>query len=214
MIETVQAVVLRAQDLAECDKRLVLYTREFGKVRANIIGVKKIKSKLRCLTLPFAEYRLQLYLHGGKRKSPNDPGKVIGGEALDYRSLLGQDWPRMVHASAMCEMLDLLTQNFYPNPKEYDWLAQSLTDMQTSTSPLLTRCRFALGLLKILGYSLRAHALWTYFSSGERQLLDRLSRWPAQAENFSFMEERCIGSVGRSGERCWQRENGQQQDVG
>ena len=194
MIETVHAVVLRAENLSDYDQRLVLYTKEFGKIRANIIGVKKIVSRLRYLTIPFAEFRLQVYLHGGKRKSPNDPGKVIGGEALQYRSILSQDWERMVHSSAMLEMLDALTQSFYPNAREYDWLAQSLDQMQTTSSPLLTRCRFALGLLKILGYSLRSHAMWNYFSEQERGLLDRLAKWNS-SDSFSYIEERHLESL-------------------
>ena len=56
MIEPVHAVVLRSEDLGEFDKRLTLYTKEFGKLKAKIVGVKKVASKLRSLTTLFTEF--------------------------------------------------------------------------------------------------------------------------------------------------------------
>ena len=96
MIENVHGVVLRVEDSSEFDKRLTIYTLEYGKIRAKMTGVKKSGSKLKSLTIPFAESRLQIYLAGNKRAGLNLPGKVVSGEVMFDHSLLRNDWDRLV----------------------------------------------------------------------------------------------------------------------
>jgi DNA repair protein RecO len=184
MIETVQAVILNAVDLNDYDKRLTLYTKEFGKIRANVTGVKKAVSKLRALTLPFTESKLQVYLHGGKRTGKNDPGKVVGGEVIQHHSILREDWERRMDSSLICETLEVLTKAFFPNVREYELLSLTLNQLETTAHPLLVRCRFRLALLKLLGYSLRHHATWKSYSQADRSLVESLFRWNTQDTVF------------------------------
>lgn len=190
-------VVLRSEDLAENDRRLTLYTREFGKVRAKVIGVRKTASKLRVLTMPFAESSFQLYLHGTRRSGARDPGKVVGGEVVRDRSLLREEWDRMVQGSAVCETLDALTHPGYPNPQEYDLLAKTLDDLEVTASPVMVRLRFTLILLRILGYGIRHHAAWKSYTEDQRDLLLNLARWDARDPGFLPYEvqplERLVG---------------------
>ena len=188
MIQWVRGFVLRSEDRAEFDQRLTLYTLECGKLSANILGVKKNVSKLRGLTLPFTEYRFQVYLHGGKRTGMRDPGKILGGESLTHYSLLKEEWNRMIQASAITEILNVLTQPFYPNSTEYQWLCTNFAQLEWTLHPQLVRCRFVLGLLKILGYSLRSHSIWSSLSVAERTSLNQLARWDSQSNLFSESE--------------------------
>ena len=185
MIETVHGIVLRAEDSGEFDQRLIFYTREMGKIRAKIAGVKKNASKLRSLALPCAESRVLLYLHGSKRAGPRDPGKVVGGEVLDLHLGLRTEWDRMLQCAAFCETLDRMTHPFYPHREEYELLSGTLSAMETAASPVLVRLRSTLILLKNLGYGLRHHTAWKNLGGRKRELLLKLGRWNGGPADFS-----------------------------
>jgi len=188
MIETVCGVVLRAEDLSEYDKRLTIYTRELGKLKAKVVGVKKAVSRLRGLAIPFSESRFQLYLHGTKRAGLHDPGKIVGGELVRFHTVLRSDWEKMLQCNAVAEILDVLTRPFYPNADEYGLLSKTLDDMEETSSPLLVRLRFSLVLLKILGYSLSHHPVWKSYSEKDRELLIGLGRWDMRENKFTEYE--------------------------
>jgi len=188
MINNVSGIVLRSEDISEHDQRLTLYTKELGKLKAKIVGVKKTMSKLRVLTMPFAELRFHLYLHGNPRAGVRDPGKVVGGEVLETRARLRSDWDRVIQCSAVTEILDVLTHPFYPNSQEYDLLTSTLGQMEETSSPLLVRLRFTLILLKIHGYGLRHHAAWSGYAERDRALLLDLARWDFREAKFSEEE--------------------------
>lgn len=195
MIELVNAVVLRSEELGEYDKRLTIYTKELGKLKAKIVGVKKIQSKLKVLTIPFAELRLQVYLHGTKRAGLHLPGKIVGGEIVHSHASLRTQWDKMVQSSTFCEILDVLTHPLYPNAREYELLASTLSNMEQSPMPLLVRLRSTLILLRILGYSLRYHPTWKKFSEEEKKLLNHLAKWNMQTEMFNKEETVQLKSI-------------------
>ncbi len=190
MIDTFQGIVLRAEDQGEYDKRLTLYTRELGKIKVKVVGVKKTASKLRGFTLPFTESRLQVYLHGAKRSGLRDPGKIVGGDGMHHHAKLRDDWEKLIQCSALCETLETLTHPFYQNEKEYDLLSETLHQMEKTPHPVLLKLRFTLMLLKILGYSLRHHSTWNGYSAPQKDLLMRLALWDTVSSGFSAEETR------------------------
>ncbi|MBI4217587.1 MAG: DNA repair protein RecO [Elusimicrobia bacterium] len=192
MIEIVSGVVLRSEDWNETDKRLVLYTREFGKIRAKVVGVRKESSRLKGLTIPFIESRFQIYLHGSRRTGVQEPGKVVGGEILSDHAILRENWDRIVQSSVIVETLDRLTHSQYPNPQEYQLLSSVLDQMELTSNPVLLRCRFSLMLLKILGYSLLHHPTWKSYRLEERELLRSLARWDGLRDTFSQEESQKV----------------------
>lgn len=202
MIISTCTFILKAENLAESDQRLLLYTEELGKLRANIIGVKKSFSKLRVFTLPLIEYRLNVFVRGMARSGFSAPGKIINGEILtDLRPTVNN---RAAWAEALCilEILDRLTPATLPNAKEFAWVRSALSAVRESPQPQLVRVWFALGLLKILGYSLRSNQLWHMFSQQERALLERLARWDLRSDVFSqdessTLERLAMGYLGR-----------------
>lgn len=185
MIEIVQGVVLRSEDCDEFDKRLTLYTKEFGKLKAKLVGVKKSASKLKGLTLPFSECRFQIYLHGTPRAGLHDPGRIVTGEILKEFPFLTEHWENLVQAYTVCEILEMLTQPFYPNLKEYELFISTLSQLAETPFPTLVRCRFTLLLLKILGYSLGHHPVWKAYSFDEKELFKKLGGWDSKVNMFS-----------------------------
>ena len=55
-----EAVVLRARDLGEADRLLILLTPAWGKVRAVVRGARKPKSKLGGHLQPFTHVAIEL----------------------------------------------------------------------------------------------------------------------------------------------------------
>ena len=198
MIQIVSGIVLRAEDSGDFGQKLTVYSREFGKFKANVAGVKKAVSKLRSLAQPFSESRLHVYLHGNVRAGVNDPGKLIGGETECSHPRLRSDLERMTQANVFCETLDSLTKTFYPNQAEYDLLAGTLKSLEETEFPVLVRIRSTLILLKILGYGLRHHPVWKALPQADRSLLLRLGSWPAAQEVFSNEESQTLSQITQS----------------
>ncbi|MDP3778803.1 MAG: DNA repair protein RecO [bacterium] len=99
MTYTTQGIVLKKIPAGEADAIAVLYTRDFGKIRAFVQGVKKESAKLKGHIEPFSLSSVQF---------------VIGntGERLTYAQML-QSWPviredfdRLSAASRMVELVD------------------------------------------------------------------------------------------------------------
>lgn len=59
MIKT-EGIILKATDLGEADRLLVVYTKELGKLRVIARGIKKTQSKLKYSLEPFSHSRLIL----------------------------------------------------------------------------------------------------------------------------------------------------------
>ncbi len=190
MIQIVEGVVLKVEELNEFDKRLTLFTKELGKVKAKITGVKKSVSKLKPLTFPFCESRFQIFLAGTPRAGLRDPGKVISGEIIKLHSALHFDLDRTIQASAVCEILDKLTKEFNPSLQEYEILMNALDELEIAKQPLLVRCRFSLHLLKALGYSLGHHPSWKLLTEMERSLFRMLASWNVLETIFTEKETR------------------------
>ncbi len=198
MTQTIQGVILAVEDSGDFDQKVTVYSREFGKFRAKVAGVKKTISKLRSLVQPFAESSLHIYLHGTARAGVNDPGKLIGGETLNPHSGLRSDMDRMVQAHMFCETLDALTKTFYPNADEYQLLLDTLSALEKTTRPELVRMRSVLILLKILGYSLRHHPVWKSMSAADRSLLLRLGTWALEDNHFTDEEVKILKNLTQS----------------
>lgn len=188
MIKTVEGIVLQKESIQEADELLTLYTRELGKVKAKIVGVKKILSKLRPLTFPFSCSSLQIFFRGGARGGIREPGKVIGGEVLQSHTAIRKNWEKIIPATIWCETVHDLTPSFYPNFQEYQLVASTLDQLEQSRFPEIVRLRSTLILLKILGYSFRHHAEWKKLKENERNLFYRLARWKEHLDGFQKEE--------------------------
>lgn len=87
---TTDAWVLRKQEQGEYDARLVLFTRELGRVMAKATSVRKITSKLAAHLEPFLRTRVRL-VEGkgngnGTRFQVTDAFREAGAERLDPRA--------------------------------------------------------------------------------------------------------------------------------
>lgn len=195
MIQLVEGIVLKKEPIFEADELLTLYTRELGKVKTKVVGVKKPLSKLRPLTSLFCRSSFHLHFRGGIRLGPREPGKVIGGEVLQSYSGIRKEWEKIIQASIWCETVNELTRAFYPNPQEYQLVSSALEEMEKNGFPEIVRLRSTLILLKILGYSFRHHTQWKQLKVSEKELFYRLAKREESADGFGAAELKKIKEV-------------------
>ena len=92
MYHRLNCLILRSDIVAEADKAITVYTKEWGKISALVPGAKKIKAKLNVATEPVMESELQVY-----RNSPAARPKVTGAVIQNNFSDLRNDWRKLRH---------------------------------------------------------------------------------------------------------------------
>lgn len=98
-----QGIIIKAQDFSEFDQILTIYTRELGKIKAIVKGVKKPKSKLRGGVQLFSYCQLELF----KGKSFY---RVIHSSSLKSFIELREDFDKMTSALEWLEVVDSFVQ--------------------------------------------------------------------------------------------------------
>jgi DNA repair protein RecO (recombination protein O) len=163
--ENVEAVVLSSRRVGEKDKRLVLYTREAGRLSATAVGASRPGAKLGPATEPAVEARLRLWRHPGALSA-----RITGGAVTRSFPALRSRWERMAAAGFMCEWTERLTSPADPNPAKYDLLIRSLAHVETA-DPEAVRLVFMTRFLALAGYNLSRDTPGIEAIPGAKELL-------------------------------------------
>lgn len=123
-MHTTQGVVLRKIDAGEADVFLVIYTKDFGKIRALARGVKKEGAKLKGHGEP-------LNLSGFQFVPGRNGERLTHAELLNYWPLIRQDADKIKIA---CWVLSLFDQHCFPGQKD-----EGLWNLLTATLSGLER---------------------------------------------------------------------------
>ncbi len=142
----VEAVVLSAQAVSEQDKRLVLFTRERGRLFARAAGALRPGAKLAAATEPAVRGRFRLWLADG-----SSGGRLTGGAVCDGHPDLRKDWARMTAALFLCEWMDRWTPLLHPAPEKFDLLARALSALQRHDVAVV-RAAFLTQFAQLAGY--------------------------------------------------------------
>lgn len=141
-----EAVVLRQYSLAEADRIVVLFTREYGILRAVGAGARKTGSRLSAAIEPLNHIRLEVSVREGR-----DLAHIRECEIL--RSYLGRNaTPERVCAfSYFAELVAEFIQENYPAPLVFRLLLASMSAAEiTGISNALVRY-FEIWILKLNG---------------------------------------------------------------
>ncbi len=143
-----EGIVLRKYYLRETSYILVLYTREFGKVRGVLKGVRKPFPQF---AANFEMLSLCRVLFYKKKKSVLD--LITHCEAKDYHRALRSSLEKLVYASYFVELVDSVTQDHDPNPLIFDILRGSLDMLGRAGGAKRVRRVFEIKFLGALGFS-------------------------------------------------------------
>ena len=177
------ALVLGAWEQGEADKTFVLYTQDFGLVRARATSVRSEKSKMR--------YALQSYSRANVALIKGKRGWRLAG-AIAIKSARGKDRAAIAVFARMSDLLARLIAGEEQNDYLFAALAAAHDALMTDRveAPATIEIVLAARVLYALGYiSAEAleTALFTHTAYGDAELLE--------AEN---MKEGLLASINRA----------------
>lgn len=106
MIVQVEGLVLRGFRMSESSKVVILYTREFGKVRLAAKGARRPKSKFGASLEPLTWGRYVFY-----KRENREIQTLSEGDILYAFEPVKQHYGRLAAGSVVCELLDHMTED-------------------------------------------------------------------------------------------------------
>ncbi len=142
------AIVLRKYNVRECDRFLILYTREYGKIEASAKGACKIKSKLAGHLEPFAITKVMLARGKG-------PWQLIGAENEKVFFGIRNDIYKMMLGNYCAEVLEKISKSEHKDERIFSLFSSALEAIEGKKgkdSLFFISRSFVLKLLSELGY--------------------------------------------------------------
>ena len=144
-IAEITGMVLKAEPINEYDRRVVLLTKERGKISAFARGARKPNSKLLAATNPFCFGTFKLY---EGRTSYN----IMEAEITNYFESLREDFESAYYGMYFLEVMDYYTRENNDEKELLKLLYQSLRAlMHEGLSNVLVRCVFEMKAMVING---------------------------------------------------------------
>jgi DNA repair protein RecO (recombination protein O) len=144
-----QGIILRTYKLGEADKIAVLYTKDYGKIRAVVKGVRKPTSKLGAIIEPGSLVDFYLYRTGGELQ------KIIQAVNINGYKRLKSDLDKLNEAFAILETVDRACEDSNPSTEIFTMLTNVLKWLDTYDKNIrLVFPAFCLKLMLIEGAGL------------------------------------------------------------
>lgn len=142
---TVTGMILSAQPMGDYDRRLVLLTKEMGKISAFANGVRRPTAQLSGVTQPFVFGQFTLY-------EGRNSYTLRNAEAQNYFPELRKDLEALYYGVYFCEFVEALTQENLSAREELRVLYRSLGALsKKSIGKKLVRAVFELRMLAVAG---------------------------------------------------------------
>jgi len=141
-----EGIILRKYLLRETSYILVAFTKEFGKIKGVLKGVRSPYPQFAGNFEIFTRCNLLFYK---KKKSTLD--LITQCETMDYFLPIRKDIERLTYANYFIELIDIVTTSYDINRSIYDILLRSLEMLTTASSAKRISRIFELKLLGELG---------------------------------------------------------------
>ena len=143
-----QAFVLKTQDYRDTSLLCSFYTRDFGKIRGIIKGIRDTRARFGSTLEPFSLNEILFY----KRRKGGDLHQVTQIDLVDLFPDVRQDLERLAYASYFTDLLNELVEVEDPNPGIFDLMRESLLFLSSGASPKRCARVFEVKLLEHLGF--------------------------------------------------------------
>lgn len=141
-----ESIILKTYPLAEADRIVVFFSREFGKVRGVANGVRRIKNSFGASLEPLARSRVTFF-----QKETRELVRIRSCELLDSPMKLFEDYDRALLAGHIADLVD----RFLPDHEAHDAVFRLFDLARRSLAagiPLdLARCYFEIWILRLTG---------------------------------------------------------------
>lgn len=142
---TVTGIVIKAEPIGEYDRRVVMLTREKGKISAFAKGARKAGNRLMAPSNPFSFGRFQIY-------AGRSSYTMTEAEIANYFEELRQDFAGAYYGMYFLEICDYYTRENNDEAEMLKLLYQSLRALSKQSIPRqLTRCVFELRAIMVNG---------------------------------------------------------------
>ena len=145
--QNAEGIILRKYYLRETSYILSVFTKDFGKIKGVIKGVRSPFPQFAGNFEPFTKCQLLFYR---KKKRPLD--LITGCETLDYFLPLRKDIERVTYANYFTELVDITTVDNDVNRELYDILVKGFKLLETDSSPRRVSRIFEIKFLKAIGF--------------------------------------------------------------
>ena len=142
-----QAFILKTQDYRDTSILGDFYTRDFGKIKGIVKGVRDARGRFGSTLEPFSLNEILFY----RRKRGGDLHQVTQFEVLEFFPALREDLERLGTASYFTELLDELVEAVEANTAIFRLLQDALSFLSGGASPKRTARIFEVKLLELLG---------------------------------------------------------------
>ncbi len=143
-----EGVILRKYELRETSYILVAFTRDYGKIKGVIKGVRAPCPQFAGSFELFSQCDLLFYR---KKKKPLD--LITQCEAVEFFLPARKNIERLTYANYFIELIDIVTSDYDNNKILYDVLVGSLELLSAGASPLRVSRIFEIKLLDAIGLS-------------------------------------------------------------
>ena len=143
-----QGIILRKYLLRETSYILVVFTKEYGKIKGVIKGIRKpypqFSGNLEIFT------HIDLLFYKGKKRPL---GLVTQWEAINSFLSVRKDIERLTYANYYIELIEIVCGDYDPNPQLFDLLISGLEMLASAASAKRVTRIFEIKLLSFLGIS-------------------------------------------------------------
>ncbi|MFH0839491.1 MAG: DNA repair protein RecO [Candidatus Omnitrophota bacterium] len=129
-IHTTDAIILRKRDIRETSLLVTFFTRDFGKIKGLLKGVRGPRGPLGYQVQPFTQSRIVFY-----ESKKSDIHIVSQCDLTDFFEDVRKDIVKTGYAYYFIELVDALTENSGQGAEIFDLLLNSLNLLKTDASP-------------------------------------------------------------------------------
>src|SRR3989338_6082582 len=141
------AFILKTQDYRDTSILGDFYTRDFGKIKGIVKGVRDARGRFGSTLEPFSLNEILFY----RRRRGGDLHQVTQVDLVNLFPEVREDLERLSYASYFIQLVNELVEVEETNAKIFDLLSDSFKFLSSGASPKRTARIFELKLFEILG---------------------------------------------------------------
>ena len=142
-----EAFILKTQDYRDTSLLGDFYTRDFGKVRGIVKGIRDARGRFGSTLEPFSLNEILFY----KRRRGGDLHQVTQVDLITLFPEVRESLDGLAYASYFTELLNELVEAEEPSPETFDLLKDALLFLGSGASPKRTARIFEVKLFSLLG---------------------------------------------------------------